>query len=274
LVGYLRREVDRRFAALRQAVATLEVRVGERTAELTQAYEHLKSLSQAKDEFVSNVSHELRTPLTNLKLYHSLVQSSPKKAAPEYLETMQREMERLRHIIEDLLALSTIDQGQIAVDRSEMNLNLMADEYVHDRPMLAESRGLTLTLEQQPDLPLVQADERLLGQVLSILLTNALNYTPSGGRIKVSTHTRPQDEQMWVGFSVSDDGPGISSDELPHLFERFFRGSAAHESSASGTGLGPSIAKEIVDRHGRLVEVTSEGVPGKGATFSVWLPAN
>ena len=137
---------------------------------------------------------------------------------------------------------------------------------------LAQSHGLTLTLSKQPDLPTVQADEGLLGQALSILLTNALNYTPAGGQVEVSTHSRELDGRLWLGFTISDTGPGISPAEQPRLFERFFRGQAGRESGVPGTGLGLAVVKEIVDWHGGQVEVESEGIPDQGTKFHVWLP--
>jgi len=250
----------------------LEQEVEKRTAELRAANEHLRALGRLKDEFVSNVSHELRTPISNLNLHHGLLRSNPGKSEA-YLATLERETKRLERIIEDLLQLSRMDQGYAAISLSPVDLNTLAERYVDDRPLLAESRGLRLTLDQQPDLPLVQADEGLLGQALSILLTNALNYTPSGGQVVVSTHLREMEGKLWVGLSVSDTGPGIPPAEQARLFERFFRGEAGRESGTPGTGLGLAIVKEIVDRHKGQTEIVSEGVPGKGATFSIWTPA-
>jgi signal transduction histidine kinase len=251
----------------------LERRVAERTAELKAANEELEALSRVKDEFVANVSHELRTPISNLKLHHDLVASLPEKAEL-YLGTLQRETERLERIIEDLLRLSRLDQAQVELNLTQVDINTLVDQYVADRPLLAEGRGLTLVMDRQPDLPHVRADEGMLGQALSILLTNALNYTPSGGQVKVSTHLRQLEGEQWVGFSVSDSGPGIPPDEQEQLFQRFFRGKAGRTSGQPGTGLGLAIAREIVDRHKGRVEVQNEGVAGRGATFSVWLPAN
>jgi signal transduction histidine kinase len=116
------------------------------------------------------------------------------------------------------------------------------------------------------------ADVGLLGQVLSILLTNAISYTPSGGHVIVRTHTRQKEDDRWVGFSVSDSGPGISPEEQRQLFVRFFRGGAGRKSGIPGTGLGLAIAQEIINRHGGTIEVESDAIPGHGATFSVWIP--
>jgi signal transduction histidine kinase len=111
----------------------------------------------------------------------------------------------------------------------------------------------------------------LISQSLSILLTNAFNYTPEGGQVTISTTLRHEDGQYWAGLQVRDNGPGIQPEDQVRLFERFYRGNAARESGAPGTGLGLSIAQEIVKRHQGELEVFSEGEIGKGSIFTVWL---
>ncbi len=251
----------------------LEQRVENRTAALQTANERLVELSRVKDEFVSNVSHELRTPITSLKLRHHLLVRQPERSA-EHLEVVKREIERLETLIEDLLTLSRIDQERIEFKFEPVNLNTLLANYVSDRQPLAASRTLDLAFTPAPDLPLVQADEHLIGQVISILLTNALNYTPSGGRVRVITGLRAASEAAWAGFSVRDTGPGISPEEQPSLFTRFYRGEAGRASGIPGTGLGLAIAREIINHHQGQLEIASTGVPGEGAAFSVWLPLN
>jgi signal transduction histidine kinase len=138
---------------------------------------------------------------------------------------------------------------------------------------LAAQKGINLSFYSDPDLPDVNIDINLVEQVLSILLTNAINYTPSNNQVSVSTHTQKNHEKLWVGFCVQDTGPGIPPDEIKQLFNRFYRGKAGQESGIPGTGLGLAIAQEIVKQHGGYIEVESEGILGKGANFKVWLPA-
>ncbi len=264
-----RKQAEEELARYRER---LEELVEERTRELAAANERLQQLGHVKDQFIANVSHELRTPITSLRLYHHLLTERPEKRET-YMATLQRETERLEHIVEDLLYLSRMDQGEITAALVAVDLNALTKTHVTDRATLAEARGLTLTLEQEPDLPEVQADPLLFERVLSILLTNAFNYTPEGGRVTVRTHAREVEGAHWVGVSVSDTGPGIPPDELPHMFERFFRGNMARLARVPGTGLGLAIAKEIVDQHQGHIEVASERVPGQGAAFTVWLPS-
>lgn len=258
---------------IRELNEALEQRVMERTAELEAANEHLIVLTRIKDEFISNVSHELRTPISSIKLHHRLLELNPVRQEI-YMARLKRETNRLARIIEDLLQLSRLDQNQVTVSLAPVDLNLLAAQYVADRTPLADDHKLSLVLDSGPDVPPVQADEGLIGQALSILLTNALNYTPADGTVVVSTHARRSDHRLWAGFSVSDSGPGISEADQEQLFKRFWRGKAGYETGAPGTGLGLAIAKEIVDRHHGRIEVSGKGVSGKGVTFTVWLKAD
>ncbi|MBN1312626.1 MAG: PAS domain S-box protein [Anaerolineae bacterium] len=249
----------------------LEQRVAERTAELQAAYEQLQTLSRTKDEFVSNVSHELRTPISSIKTYLHLFKERPEKQE-KYTETLKRELNRLEYLIEGLLTLSRFDQNRVNVNVTTIDLNALVDEYVADRAPLAEDKGLAMSTELSEEIPDVTGDRQMIGEVLSILLTNALSYTPEGGQITIRTHTREDEDGLWAGFSVRDDGLGILPEEQSHLFERFYRGRAARETRTSGTGLGLAIAHEIVELHRGRIELQSNGVLGHGAEFSVWLP--
>lgn len=233
----------------------------------------LKEAERLKDEFVSNVSHELRTPITGLKLNHQLLITNPAKR-DVYMERLGREIDRLDRLIQDLMRLSRLDQGQITLKEEAVDINQLVIESTLDRIPLAEERDLNLSYDITPDLPETWADTGLLGQVLSVLLTNAIHYTPAGGQITVKTHLNSEHDLRWLGFSVQDTGPGITSEEMPHLFERFYRGRAGQLSQAPGAGLGLALAREIVERHQGKIEVWSEGIAGKGTTFTVWIPQN
>jgi PAS domain S-box-containing protein len=231
-----------------------------------------KELQQMKEAFVSNVSHELRTPITNIKLHHELLAQIPDKQEL-YLERLTRETNRLQLIVENLLFLSRLHREQV-YQFAPTDLNIIAGQLVADRRTLAQENQLTLAFEATPGLPPVKADEALIVRVLSILLTNAFDYTPPGGQIGVNTSLRRENGTAWAGFQIADTGLGIDDEDRRLLFERFSRGKAAAELNVPGTGLGLAIAKEIVDRHGGVIEVESEGIPGTGSTFTVWLAAD
>lgn len=249
----------------------LERAVAERTQELREANERLKELDQMKDAFVSNVSHELRTPITGLKLNHYLLTVDPAHG-DTYIDRMSREITRLNTLIENLLQLSRLDQGIGEGDRSLVDLNAMIAQFINDRLALAGEQDVTLTFEPGSDLPSLWVNESLIEQVLSVLLTNALNYTPPGGRISVMTRSEWCEGRDWFVCSVSDTGPGIDEEELPSLFQRFFRGRVGMESGKAGTGLGLNIARMIVEQHDGRIQVANGLHDCRGATFTIWLP--
>lgn len=230
----------------------------------------LKELDRMKDRFVSNVSHELRTPLTNLKLYLSLLENGPPNKRHKYMETLGREADRLYQLIEDLLSLSRMDVGNLPIKCLPTDLNHLVQQLVRDRVSLAAQQGLMLRDELEPDLPLTQLDEKMIVQLITNLMTNAMNYTPENGEILVQTATVDDQGRKWVTVQVTDTGYGITEKDQEHLFERFHRGEAARKTGAPGTGLGLAICKEIVERHQGHITVSS--VPGEGSSFTVWLP--
>lgn len=258
--------------------AELEERVERRTAELLaanarleQASEALRRLNRLKSEFVALVSHELRTPLANIRLYLSLLEDGRPEKQEHYLTTLDRESALLQSLIEDLLDLSQLDLGQTRARLQPINLAELVGPLALDRRKLLEQRGLELRVDLAGGATVVSADGRLLTQVLSRLLTNAMTYTPAPGRITVSLAIRPDaNGRPNAVCAVSDTGPGITEEDRAHLFERFYRGYAAALSRAPGTGLGLAICDEIVRRHGGHIEV--ESVLGQGSTFAVWLP--
>jgi PAS domain S-box-containing protein len=228
-----------------------------------------KELERLKDEFVANVSHELRTPIANVKLYISLLTRGKPERREEYLQTLRRESARLDKLIENLLDLSRLDLGTTRLDLNPIDLNQLTAQLSADRAALASSRDHTIDYQAEEPQVIALADPAALGQVFTNLLTNAINYTPAGGSIVVSIAYRQQDGQRWATFTVKDTGPGISAADLPHLFDRFFRGEAGRRSGAPGTGLGLAISDKIVDRLGG--QITVDNQLGHGAAFTVWL---
>jgi signal transduction histidine kinase len=258
------------FEAAQLNVENLEARVRERTAQLEAVLEQAVAAERVKAQFVADVSHELRTPLTNIGLYLELLELSEDARRSEYMATLRRETERLGRLIEQLLAMSHLDTGQVQLRPQPTNLNSLLQVLIGDRSRMIARRGLRLELHPEPDLPDVQADPQYIMQVLTNLLSNATNYTPKGGRISLETATQELEGELWVTFTVRDTGPGIPPDEVEHIFDRFYRGSHARTSGVSGTGLGLPISKEIVERHGGRISLETQ--PGQGATFTVWLP--
>ena len=259
-----------RNAQVYQKVASynedLEKAVTARTVELRAANTELEHLSKVKDDFVSNVSHELRAPINSINMQISMLRMDPAHQQ-DYIARLGRETDRLHLLIEDLLRLSRLDQNRVAIEMTLTDLNAVVSQLVADRKILAKRHQVDLRFETGTVLPLLRADHSLLEQVLSILLTNAFNYTPADGEVVVRM---AQPDKLWGGFEVQDTGLGIAPDDLDNLFTRFYRGTAAHKTNVAGTGLGLAIAQEIIDRHGGKIEVESE--VDKGSTFRILLP--
>jgi signal transduction histidine kinase len=200
-------------------------------------------------------------------------QTRDSQKSASYLETLLRESERLAHLIDDLLDLSRLEAGATPFSPRPVDVNQLLQALVNDRMALAAKRSLTLSIEVDPQLPPAMGDERLLAQVFTNLLTNAMNYTPGGGKIRMRTRRRKGSDGDWVTAEVQDTGPGIPPEEQPLLFRRFFRGRSSHVSGVSGTGLGLAICKEIAELHGGRITLESQTRPGEGAIFTVWVPA-
>ena len=250
-----------------EVVATLERRVAERTAELAEANERLKELDRRKSKFVSDVSHELRTPITNIKLYlHLLERGTPEESA-QYLAVLKGQTGRLACLIKDILDLSRLEQVKAKVEFAPVDLSEVVEQVVAACQPTAESAGLEVFFDNGTKLPPVRGERSQLSQLVTNLVSNAINYTPRG---------QVQASAFWIAgraqacLQVQDTGMGIEAEDMPHIFERFYRGKRVGSSDIPGTGLGLAIVKEIVDLHGGAIEVESQ--VEKGSTFRVWLP--
>jgi PAS domain S-box-containing protein len=230
----------------------------------------LKELDRLKSKFIANVSHELRTPLTNMKTYLLLLERGQAERRQHYLAVIHSEMERLAELIKDLLDLSQLDSKGRHLDLQARDLTVLLDRTANMFVGQMASKAITLRQEIPGDLPPLLADKAQLQQVLENLLTNALAYSEEGGRVTISAGCALRRNRPMVWFCFADEGLGIDTQDLPHLFERFYRGRAALENQQPGNGLGLSICREIVENHGGSIEV--ESAPDQGAVFTVWWP--
>jgi signal transduction histidine kinase/uncharacterized protein (UPF0333 family) len=222
-------------------------------------------------EFLADVSHELRTPLAALRTFNELLQEKAGDdvaARTEFLEASAQQIERLDWLAQNLLELSKLDSGLIRLDLRPDDLRTTIESAVEQAQVSARRRGLSLTAEL-PDEPLsTRHDPQRLGQVLTNLIGNSLKFTPRGGSVRVTLAPHLRGARI----QVIDSGVGIGPEELPHIFDRFYRGSRANEARGSGSGLGLAIVRSIVDMHGGRVMVESR--MGSGTTFTVTLPAD
>jgi signal transduction histidine kinase len=260
-------ENARLYGQVKRHAVELETRVAERTHELAEANERLQELDRLKSRFVSDVSHELRTPVANIKLYLHLLEYGKVEKRSDYLTVLKEQSDRQSQLVEDILRLSRLELGKEKVEFVPVDLNAVVGQVVTALQPAAEAANLELTFEPDEGLPPVRAERNQLAQVVTNLVTNAIKYTPAG-QVRINVCSDAECGQACL--EVHDTGMGIDPQDLPHIFERFYRGQKVGGSTVPGTGLGLSIVKEIVDLHEGKIEVESQ--LGTGSTFRVWLP--
>jgi len=219
-------------------------------------------------DFLADVSHELRTPLAALRTFNQLLMESAgddPEARTEFLESSAGQIERLDWLAQNLLELSKLDSGLVLLDLRPDDLRAAVESAAQQHGAVASRRGVALTVDL-PDAPIrIRHDPPRIGQVVANLVGNAVKFTPRGGTVRVTTAATDDGARV----DVADTGVGIDPAELPHIFERFYRGTRANEARGSGSGLGLAIVRSIVAMHGGTVEVESGG---GGSRFTVRLP--
>ena len=233
-------------------VETLEQRVDERTRDLADANGRLQEMDRLKSKLISDMSHELRTPVTNLQLYTDLMlRGKPEKQA-YYLDIIKEQTTRLAALSESLLTMSRLDDRRLELSLKPINLNLVAQEAIARYETKAAVRQLALRLKLSDTSPFILADGDYLPRIVDHLMDNALNYTEIGD-ITIKTY-----EENGCGcLVVRDNGDGIAAVDLPHVFERFYRGQEIGASNIPGSGLGLSVVKDLVELHNGYVEMES-----------------
>ncbi|MHB8105505.1 MAG: ATP-binding protein [Dehalococcoidales bacterium] len=234
---------------------------------LLQDLTEVRNLQTMRRELIGNISHELRTPIAGIKAMVETLKDgaiNDKEAAGDFLARIESEVDRLSQIVAELTQLSRIETGEAELKKEPVNLNNLVDEVVAELTPLAERQQIKLLKKLSPDLPSVIADKDRIHQTIINLVHNAIKFNKPAGEVTVATI---YDNQS-VTLSFNDTGIGISRDDLPHVFERFYKADKAR--SGGGSGLGLAIAKHTIQAHGGDIRVQSE--EGKGSTFTFTLP--
>ncbi len=228
-----------------------------------------KKLDDMRKEFVANVSHELRTPLTTVKSYAETLLDGAiddREIAMDFLGIIDSEADRMAFLVRDLLQLTRFDNKQVRLDITEIEMNDFLSATVRQNRIHAEAKHQEMSFEPCAHDVVIYGDRDRVGQVVNNIVTNAIKYSLEQAKIRIYI---TEDEQYFK-ICVKDTGMGISREDLPRIFERFYRVDKARSRAMGGTGLGLAIAKEIMESHGG--RLTAESEYGKGTTMTMWFP--
>lgn len=268
---------DLTAAADRMASGELEqvvtVRSGDEIGHLTEAFNNMSSqVSSAnaiRRQMTADIAHDLRTPLTVIAGYIEAMRDEVLAPTPERLSMIYAEIERLQRLVDDLRILTRADSGNLALVREPLNAVALLNRQAAAHQLTASQNGIVLQIEAEPDLPTLDADEARMSQVLDNLITNAIRYTPEQGQITLRAAAAADG---MVLLQVTDTGTGIRPEDLPHIFDRFYRANKSRTDDDGASGLGLAIARALVQAHGG--SITAQSNPGQGSVFSILLPAH
>jgi len=248
----------------------VQIRSGDEISDLGAAFNtmaaNLQRGEQVRREMTADIAHELRTPLSVIQGNLEAVLDGVYPPDGEHIQPALDQAQLLARLVEDLRTLALAEAGQLSLDLQATNAEELVKRVVASFEPKAAAQAVTLALDAPPSLPPVHADGQRIAQVLTNLLGNALRYTPEGGHVDLALRS----EQPSVLVSVSDTGSGIAAEDLPHVFDRFYRADKSRSREGGGSGLGLAIARSIVEAHGGRIWAESE--IGKGTTIAFTLP--
>ena len=256
-----RDEIDRLTVTFKQLVDRVQSQVAK-----------LKAADSLRRELVTNVSHDLRTPLATLRGYIETLFLKDKSLSADdrkhHLKIAIQHCERLSNLVNELFELAKLDSSEIQVRYEPFNISELAHDVVQKFDLAAKEKQLSIQIDLDPGLPFVNADIAMIERVIENLLENAVRHTPAGGSIRLTFS--PQNTDIAVG--VSDTGCGIPGEDLPYIFDRFYRREKTQSAKTGYSGLGLAIARRILELHDKSIRV--ESTPGSGTTFTFLLPAH
>ena len=228
--------------------------------------EGLEEAERQRRNLTADVAHELRTPLSNIQGYLEAIKDGLVDPTPETIDTIHEQALHLSRLVEDLRLLAQVEAGALQLQLSPTQVEELLQSSVEAVRPRADAKGIDLGLDVEPSLPMIDLDSTRISQVIGNLLENAITHTPEDGRVTVSALSTGGA----IEVTVSDTGPGIAPEDLPRIFDRFYRADPSRDRSTGGVGLGLTIARRLVEAHGGAIEAQSE--LGRGSRFTVRLP--
>ncbi|OGO68572.1 MAG: hypothetical protein A2Z49_00300 [Chloroflexi bacterium RBG_19FT_COMBO_56_12] len=245
-------------------LSALATSFNEMSARLEQAASKQRELDSLRRDLIAWAGHDLQTPLASVRaIVEALADGvvDDPQTVQRYLQTARRDIQNLSLLIDDLFQMAQLDAGGLSLDREQASLSDLISDTLESFTTLANRQGVVLTGKVMAGVDPVLMDVQRIGRVLNNLIGNALRYTPQGGTVSVEAERTGQGVQV----SVRDSGEGISAEDLPHIFDRFYRGEKSRSRSTGGAGLGLAIAKGVVEAHGGQIGVESQA--GQGTRF-------
>ena len=250
----------------RQVTISTKDEIGALAASFNAMTDSLKRSRDLRRQMTADIAHELRNPLSIILGHTEAMSEGVLPATPETLDIIYDEAKHLSRLVDDLRTLSLSESGELALQRSLVEPAALLERSASAYTVRAAEKGVTIQVESAPDLPTIDVDVERIGQVLANLLDNSLKHTPSGGSIRLLATAATEA----VEISVQDSGPGIPPEDLPYVFDRFYRGKQTSGRILDGSGLGLAISRALVELHGGQMSVES-GV-GQGTTINIHLP--
>jgi two-component system, OmpR family, sensor histidine kinase BaeS len=220
-----------------------------------------------RKQFTGDLAHELRTPLATLRSQIEAFQDGIWEPTPQRLQVSHEELMRLVRLVNELEKLLAAENPQIRLEKIELEAGSVLEALYEMFMPIFKEKGVHLHIEEPKQEELFEADKDKLMQILSNILNNALKYTPEGKNVTLSVQT---DKEGYVGFKIQDEGSGMAEDDIPHIFERFYRGDKSRDRKTGGVGIGLSIVKALMDAHKGLIKVKSK--LNKGTSITLWFP--
>lgn len=244
--------------------------VGHLAAIFNRMAESLAVNTNLRRQFLANIAHELRTPLAIIQGHLEGMVDGVIEPSTEQLASLHEEAIRLNRLITDLRDLSLAEVRQLALEKSRTNINQVISRALYMLKPLADAKDIQIHCRLDETLPEIAVDRDRISQVFYNILVNAIRYSPDKGIVKVVTVVAKREDRSWLKILIADNGPGIVQEDIPHIFDHFYRGDKSRDRKSGGSGLGLAIVKQLVEIHGGKVAVESK--LGEGSVFQILLP--